>query len=99
MKKYKYLTVFTLSLLFIACKDDKKIENNSLSIDSSKLKQTYALSEDVTLQLKSDSDKEIDSVQYFINDKKIHARRGRSHPVRPHLGLLDRFLAADIKHF
>lgn len=71
MKKYKYLTVFTLSLLFIACNDNKKIENNSLTIDLSKLKQTYTLKEDVTLQLKSDAGNEIDSVQYFINDKKI----------------------------
>lgn len=78
MKKYKYLTVFALSLLFVACKDDKKIENNSLSIDSSKLKQTYALNEDVTLQLKSDSDKEIDSVQYFINDIKIGSVKANS---------------------
>lgn len=71
MKKYKCLTFFTLSLLFIACNDNKKIENNSLSIDLSKLKQTYALNEDVSLQLKSDAGNEIDSVQYFINDKKI----------------------------
>lgn len=71
MKKYKYLTFFTLSLLFIACKDDKKDENNSLTIDSSKLKQTYALNEDLVLQLKSTSNDAIDSVQYFINDKKI----------------------------
>jgi len=78
MKKYKYLTVFALSLLFVACKDDKKIENNSLSIDSSKLKQTYALNEDVTLQLKSDSDKEIDSVEYFINAIKIGSVKSNS---------------------
>lgn len=71
MKKYKYLTVFALSLFFIACKDDKKIEDNLLSIDSTKLKQTYALNEDVTLQLKSDTGNEIDSVQYFINEIKI----------------------------
>lgn len=71
MKKYKHLTFFTLSLLFIACNDNKKIENNSLSIDLSKLKQTYALKEDVNLQLKSDASNEIDSVQYFLNDKKI----------------------------
>jgi len=67
MKNHKYLTFFTLSLLFVACKDDKKIEK----IEFSTLKQTYALKEDLTLQLKSDAGNEIDSVQYFINDKKI----------------------------
>ncbi len=71
MKKYKYLTIFGLSLFFIACNKEKKIENNSLSIDLDKLKQTYTLKEDLTLQLKSDSATEIDSVQYSINDKKI----------------------------
>lgn len=67
MKKYKYLTVFALPLLFIACENEKKIEN----IEFSTLKQIYALDEDVSLQLKSGSDKEIDSVQYFINNKRI----------------------------
>ncbi len=67
MKKYKHLTLFTLSLLFVACNNEKKIEK----IEFSNLKQTYALNEDVTLQLKSDTSNEIDSVQYFMNDKKI----------------------------
>ncbi len=66
MKNYKYLSFFALSLLFVACKDDKKVEK----LEFSTLKQTYALSEDVVLQLKSESN-EIDSVQYFMNDLKI----------------------------
>ena len=74
MKKYKYLTVFTLSLLFVACKDDKKLEK----IEFSNLKQTYTLKEDVNLQLKSDAGNEIDSVQYFINDKKIGSVKANS---------------------
>lgn len=78
MKKYKHLTVLALSLVFIACKDDKKTENNSLTIDSSKLKQIYALNEDVTLQLKNDSNDKIDSVQYFINDQKIGSVKANS---------------------
>lgn len=67
MKKYKYLSFFTLSLFFIACKEDKKIEN----LEFSTLKQTYALNEDLVLQLKTDSGINIDSVQYTINDQKI----------------------------
>ena len=74
MKKYKYLTVFTLSLLFVACKDDKKLEK----IEFSNLKQTYTLKEDVNFQLKSDAGNEIDSVQYFINDIKIGSVKANS---------------------
>lgn len=76
MNKYKQLAFFTLSIAFIACKDDKKTANNSFFIDSSKLKQTYALNEDMILQLKNDSKVSIDSVQYFINDKKIGSVKG-----------------------
>lgn len=71
MKKYKYLTVFALSLLFVACNDDKKNENSSVLIDTTQLKQTYSLNEPIVLQLKDDKNTGFDSVQYFINDVKI----------------------------
>jgi len=67
MKKYKYLAFFALSVLIVACEKEKK----NVTIDSSKLKQTYALNEDVVLQLDSNSASGIDSVQYFVNDRKI----------------------------
>ncbi len=76
MNKYKSLALFALPLFFIACRNDKKIEDNSLFIDSSKLKQTYALNEDLVLQLKNEHNSVFDSVQYFINDKKIGSVKG-----------------------
>lgn len=78
MKKYKHLAFFSLSLLMIACNDHKKTENNSLTIDSTKLKQTYSLNEDLILQLKSETDTPIDSVQYFINNKKIGSAKANN---------------------
>jgi len=71
MKKYKHLAFLSLSIAFLACNNDKKNENNLFSIDSSKLKQTYAINEDLSLQLNNDANSTIDSVQYFINDLKI----------------------------
>jgi len=76
MNKYKSLALFALPLFFIACRNDKKIEDHSLFIDSSKLKQTYALNEDLLLQLKNDQNTVFDSVQYFINDLKIGSVKG-----------------------
>lgn len=69
MKKYKYLTFLSLSLVFAACNKDKKNEENQISIDSTKLKQTYSLNESLDLQI-SNAQK-VDSVHYFLNDKKI----------------------------
>ncbi|WKW45774.1 glutaminyl-peptide cyclotransferase [Myroides sp. JBRI-B21084] len=69
MKKYKYLTFLSLSLVFAACNKEKKNEENQISIDSSKLKQTYSLNESVVLQLNNTPT--VDSVHYFLNDKKI----------------------------
>ena len=76
MKKYKYLTILALSVAFVACKEEKKIETISLSIDSSQLKQTYALHEDLILQLRNEENVTFDSVQYTINDKKIGSVKG-----------------------
>lgn len=71
MKKYKHLTLFALSFALLSCGNDKKNENSSISIDLSQLKQTYSLKEHITLQLKSDTNSGMDSVQYYLNDKKV----------------------------
>src|SRR5690606_20403478 len=67
MKKYKYLAFFALSVLIVACEKEKK----NVTIDSSKLKQTYALNDDVVLQLDSKSASVSKSFQYFVTDRKI----------------------------
>ncbi len=71
MKKHKYLTILALSAFFFSCNNDKKNEIYSFTIDSTNLKQTYSLGEEIDLKLKNDSNITFDSVQYYINDIKI----------------------------
>ncbi|HLV50591.1 MAG TPA: glutaminyl-peptide cyclotransferase, partial [Flavobacterium sp.] len=47
-----------------------------IAIDTAALKQVYSLGESLNLQLKDIQDTTIDSVQYFINDKKVGSIKG-----------------------
>lgn len=78
MKKYNYLAFFALSLVFTACNDEKKNENNSLSINSSKLKQTYYLNETIPFEINNVNKTPIDSVVYFSNDLRIGSSKGNN---------------------
>lgn len=71
MKKYKYLSIFALAAFLVGCNNEKKNENNSFSIDSSKLKQTYTLNESIDLHVLNGDNVAIDSIQYYLNDIKI----------------------------
>lgn len=71
MKKHNFLAFFALGLFFTACSDDKKNENNSLTIDSSKLKQTYHTDETLPLEIINTNSIAIDSVVYYLENKKI----------------------------
>lgn len=70
MKKYKYLTFFGLALALTACNNEKK-SDFTVAIDASNWKQVYTLGETVEMKLKETPEKTVDSVVYYINDKKI----------------------------
>lgn len=76
MKKCKYLAFLSLSLLVLACDKEKNEEKKAVTIDTTKLKQTYSLNESLALQLTDAST--IDSVQYFLNDKQIGSVKGNN---------------------
>ncbi|HLV50976.1 MAG TPA: hypothetical protein VKY44_03340, partial [Flavobacterium sp.] len=75
MKKYKQLTFLSLTVALIACNNEKKTDI-AIAIDTAALKQVYSLGESLNLQLKDIQDTTIDSVQYFINDKKVGSIKG-----------------------
>lgn len=77
MKKHNILAILGLGLIFTACNDDKKNENNSLTIDSSKLKQIYNTNESITLEINNPNNTAIDSVVYFSNDVRIGSNNGK----------------------
>ncbi len=71
MKKRNYFAVLGLSVLVLACNDEKKTPENTLSIDSSALKQTYSLEETLPLQLKDIGNMPVDSIVYYLNEVRI----------------------------
>jgi len=75
MKKHNILAFLTLGVILTACDGDKKNENNSLSIDSSKLKQTYYINESLSIEVKNPNNIEVDSVVYFSNELKIGSQK------------------------
>ena len=76
MKKHNFLAFLALGLIFTACNSDKKNENNSLTIDSSKLKQIYNKEEVLPLQIINTNNIAIDSVAYFSEDVRIGSTKG-----------------------
>ena len=78
MKKLNLLTFILLGAAVISCGDDKKDKNNLFSIDSSALKQQYTPKESLTLAVINGEQKQIDSVVYYLNDKRAGKASGNS---------------------
>lgn len=69
MKKHNFFTFILLGATIISCSDKEK--NNLFSIDTSLMQQQYKPQETLSLSIKNDFNKSIDSVAYYINSKKI----------------------------
>jgi glutaminyl-peptide cyclotransferase len=72
MKNSLY-TLFIISLLSIQCGKNNST-NNSFSIDSKSLKASYFPADTLNLSVLNANNVEIDSVVYFVNDKKIEKK-------------------------
>jgi glutamine cyclotransferase len=57
--------------LLLSCADSKKSYNKIFTFDNSKLKLQYQTQETLLLTLLNRENKKIDSIVYFINDKKV----------------------------
>src|SRR5690606_24498190 len=72
MKKIYTLSLVAFStLVLISCEDKKATEKTTFQFDSSKLNQTYDIGQSVRLQITNTDNISIDSVVYYINDKRI----------------------------
>ncbi|MEC4113073.1 glutaminyl-peptide cyclotransferase [Myroides pelagicus] len=71
MKKYNLLVALSLGIAFISCSNKKNLEKNVISIDTTQLKRTYSANEEAKFTLKTVENAEIDSVAYFLDNKKI----------------------------
>lgn len=71
MFQIKLLTIISLALLANACDNSTENLKDAFSIDTTNMKQVYSRLESVDLSVKNKKNKVIDSVSYFLNDKKI----------------------------
>ena len=71
MKTLKLFAFISLGFIFSNCEDDKNTLNNLFSIDTSQLKQVYALEDEIILSVKNDQNKAVDSIKFLINGNKI----------------------------
>ncbi len=64
------------STTFLSCGSDKTSDTNLFSINTTGMKQQYMLHESLALTVRNEKNETIDSVAYFINDKRIGAVKG-----------------------
>jgi glutamine cyclotransferase len=76
MKKYNFLSVILLGITLIGCGEPKKGENSIFSIDDSAFPAHFLSDQSVSIAILNPKSKEIDSVVYFVNDKKVGKTKG-----------------------
>lgn len=71
MKKYNFLATILLGITLIGCGDKNKTENSLFNIDDSAFPAHFLPQESISLGVLNPKSKKIDSISYFLNDKKI----------------------------
>ena len=75
MKNYNFLSIILLGITLVSCTKSKKKENTLFSLDNSKFKELYNPQETLSLSILNPNSKSVDSIIYFINDKKIGSKK------------------------
>ena len=76
MKKHNLLVAILLGTVLIGCGDTKKGENSLFTIDDSAFPAHFTTPESVSIGILNPKSKEIDSIAYFVNDKKVGSTKG-----------------------
>ncbi|WP_348799965.1 glutaminyl-peptide cyclotransferase [Flavobacterium adhaerens] len=76
MKKHNILITILLGISLIGCGDTKKGENSLFTIDDSAFPAHFTATESVSIAVLNPNSKEIDSINYFVNDKKVGSTKG-----------------------
>jgi glutamine cyclotransferase len=76
MKKYNFLIAISLGLTLIGCGNTKKGENSLFTIDDAAFPAHFTTPESVSIGILNPKSKEIDSIAYFVNDKKVGNTKG-----------------------
>lgn len=78
MKLYNPLITILLALNIVSCGDSQHDKENYFSFDDTTLKPMYQATDKVDLTLLNTKNKTIDSVAYFINDKRVSSVKGNA---------------------
>lgn len=71
MKKYNFLSIILLGITLSNCGDTKKGENSLFTFNKSEFKEKYLSDDALKLAVLNPNSKEIDSIIYYVNDKKV----------------------------
>jgi glutamine cyclotransferase len=76
MRNYNLLITILLALTIVSCGDSRSEIESYFSFDDSALKSMYQATDKVELSLLNTKNKSVDSVVYFVNDKRIAGIKG-----------------------
>ena len=76
MKNYNFLSIILLGISLASCGDTKKGENSIFTIDNTNFKAQYQPQELLHIGILNPNDKAVDSIIYYVNDKKIDSKKG-----------------------
>jgi glutamine cyclotransferase len=74
MKKYNLLSIILLGVAVSSCGGKKKGENTMFNFDTSKFTAKYQPQDALNLAILNPNSKEVDSIIYYVNDKKIASK-------------------------
>jgi glutaminyl-peptide cyclotransferase len=76
MKNYNFLFIILLGITLSNCGGTKKGENTLFTFDNANYKAKYLPQDVVQLGVLNSNSKEIDSIVFFVNDKKVGSTKG-----------------------
>ncbi len=76
MKKCNKLFIILLGLFLFNCEGTKKENNSLFTFDNSQYKEQYLSQETIELALLNPNSINVDSVEYYVNEKKIGTKKG-----------------------
>lgn len=76
MKKYNFLALILLGITIASCGDKNKAENSIFTIDDSAFPAHFLPTDAVSVGILNPKAKKIDSIAYFVNDKKAGSTKG-----------------------
>ena len=76
MFKLKLFAFIALGVISNSCKDDENALKNLFSIENASIKPILKLEESIDLVLQNKENKTIDSVVYYINEKRVGSVKG-----------------------